>query len=67
VTTPVRTCVGCRRRDEQTNLVRYVRVDGRPTPDERCLLPGRGAWVHDDAACLAAATKGGFSRALRKR
>jgi len=67
VTVPVRTCVGCRRRDEQCNLVRYVLVEGVPTRDGRHRLPGRGAWVHDDETCLDLAIKAGFKRSLRKR
>jgi len=67
VTVPVRTCIGCRRRDEQPNLVRFVLVDGAPTRDDARRRPGRGAWVHDDAACLEVAIKSGFSRTFRKR
>ncbi|MFV0405273.1 MAG: YlxR family protein [Propioniciclava sp.] len=41
---PIRTCIGCRQRDEQQHLLRLVRSD------EGLLLsrtaPGRGAWIH---------------------
>ena len=48
---PVRTCVGCRRRDSDSRLLRIVH-DPRasalsPDPDRRAV--GRGAWVHRDA------------------
>lgn len=74
-TPPVRTCVGCRRRDERSALLRVVltaaqaditsatRGDGaarlRVTPDPRGRLPGRGAWLHPSQAC--------FDQAVRRR
>ena len=67
MTVPIRTCAGCRRRDEQPNLVRYVLVDGAPTRDDARRRPGRGAWLHDDEACFASALKTGFSRSFRQR
>ncbi|MCL1840197.1 MAG: YlxR family protein [Propionibacteriaceae bacterium] len=65
---PVRTCVGCRRRDERARLRRFVAVDGRLTPDPSASAPGRGAWVHDDPACWdKAIARKAFPRALRCR
>ncbi|QCU78524.1 DUF448 domain-containing protein [Citricoccus sp. SGAir0253] len=67
---PVRTCIGCRRREDHTKLVR-VALDGVPgsrsvVPDPRRRRPGRGAWLHPDPACLQAALKrGAFNRAFR--
>ncbi|QFG68926.1 YlxR family protein [Ornithinimicrobium pratense] len=70
--TPVRTCVGCRGRDEQTVLLRVVaRRDGTTSrwtiePDERRRGQGRGAYVHPDPACLQTAiARRAFGRALR--
>ncbi|MBO4210468.1 DUF448 domain-containing protein [Micromonospora echinofusca] len=67
---PERTCVGCRRRAPATELLRLVAVgDGaghslRPDPSRR--LPGRGANLHPDPACLALALRRrAFGRALR--
>ncbi len=61
---PVRTCVGCRRRAGQTELIRLV-WDGQRLAVSRT-APGRGAWLHPDPACLTAASrKGGLSRAFR--
>ncbi|MBA2640523.1 MAG: YlxR family protein [Nocardioidaceae bacterium] len=68
--TPVRTCVGCRRRASITDLVRVVAL-GYPTaqvvvPDLRGGAPGRGAHLHPDAGCLdLAERRRAFGRALR--
>src|SRR5690606_7647452 len=63
---PVRTCVGCRARDSRSALVRVVAVDNVATIDERASMPGRGAWVHPDPSCVAAALRRrAFVRALR--
>ena len=68
---PVRTCIGCRKRELAVELLRVVAVsteDGRSavTVDTRGRLPGRGAWLHPDDGCLAAAIKRrAFARALR--
>ena len=70
VTGPVRTCVGCRRRDQQTVLLRVVRVAGDggdlAVVDGHRSLPGRGAWLHPDLQCLELAERRrAFPRALR--
>ncbi|MEU6644877.1 YlxR family protein [Saccharomonospora sp. NPDC046836] len=63
---PVRTCVGCRQRALIGELLRVVAVGGALVVDERRRLPGRGAWVHPVAECLAKAERRrAFSRALR--
>lgn len=71
---PVRTCVGCRRRAPASELARIVVAAdaagsddvSRVVVDARRRLPGRGAWLHADAACLEAARKrNAFRRALR--
>nr|WP_142003330.1 YlxR family protein [Amycolatopsis cihanbeyliensis] len=63
---PVRTCVGCRRRALNSELLRLVAEDGRVVVDERRRLPGRGAWLHRDPECLSRAERRrAFSRALR--
>jgi predicted RNA-binding protein YlxR (DUF448 family) len=62
----VRTCVGCRQRAITSELLRVVVVDGNLVPDPRRRLPGRGASVHPDTACLDLADRRrAFSRALR--
>ena len=67
---PVRTCVGCRKRELAVELLRVVAVDGNGeyvvTVDPARKLPGRGAWLHPDQACLdAAIRRRAFARALR--
>jgi predicted RNA-binding protein YlxR (DUF448 family) len=67
---PVRTCVGCRKRGLAVELLRVVAVDGNGsiavTVDPARKLPGRGAWLHPDQACLdAAIRRRAFARALR--
>ncbi|AWH95648.1 YlxR family protein [Dietzia psychralcaliphila] len=65
---PVRTCVGCRRRDSDSRLLRIVHDPQAaalsPDPDRRAV--GRGAWVHRDERCIATALdRKAFIRALR--
>ncbi|HEY7814810.1 MAG TPA: YlxR family protein [Nakamurella sp.] len=62
----MRTCIGCRRRQRATDLLRVVAVDGVLIPDPRHRLPGRGAWLHPDPGCLdTAERRRAFGRALR--
>ncbi|GAA2174563.1 hypothetical protein GCM10009846_20990 [Agrococcus versicolor] len=63
---PIRMCLGCRVRCEQDALVRLAAADGAVVVDESRRLPGRGAWVHRDAACVERATRS-LSHALRSR
>ncbi|MFY1633227.1 YlxR family protein [Solwaraspora sp. WMMB335] len=67
---PERTCVGCRRRAPVHELLRIVVVAGesvsRLLPDPVRRLPGRGAHLHPDPACLELAQRRrAFGRALR--
>ncbi|MFB9281150.1 YlxR family protein [Microbacterium laevaniformans] len=63
---PVRTCVGCRARVSRSSLLRVVDRGGVLVADEKAVLPGRGAWVHDTDACVdAAIRRRAFGRALR--
>ena len=67
---PKRTCIGCRKTDDQAVLMRLVGVDtdGRIAVrvDEHRRMSGRGAWVHRGTACFAAALKRrAFNRAFR--
>ncbi len=74
--TPVRTCIGCRRRDEQRQLLRVVgiqvKANGSGTtqtsvqPDPDRVEHGRGAYVHATHECVQAAQqRRAFGRALR--
>lgn len=66
---PVRTCIGCRRRVAQNELLRVVVTgsDGaNAVVDVRRRMPGRGAWLHPDRSCLAIAVKRrAFNRAFK--
>ncbi|MCV7132828.1 YlxR family protein [Mycobacterium hodleri] len=68
---PVRTCVGCRKRELAADLIRVAAVrdgDGETavTVDAAGNLPGRGAWLHSDEQCLhLAVRRRAFARALR--
>ena len=63
----IRTCIGCRVRQEPTGhspLLHVVAVGQIVTPDPSGRLGGRGAWVHPQ--CVAEATKRrAWARALR--
>ena len=64
---PERTCVGCRGKAEQADLVRIVVVDGRFAVDARRRLGGRGAYLHPTPECATGALKRrAFGRALRR-
>ncbi|WP_077691604.1 MULTISPECIES: YlxR family protein [Nocardiopsis] len=64
---PVRTCVGCRSRAVQSDLVRLVAVGSAITPDTRGRRPGRGAYLHRDRRCLELAERRRvWSRAYRR-
>ena len=68
---PQRTCVGCRRTDSRSALLRVTAQQGgsgtiQITPDVRGRLGGRGAWLHPDPDCLEpAGRRRAFARALR--
>ncbi|MBI9115537.1 YlxR family protein [Sanguibacter suaedae] len=70
---PTRTCVGCRARDAQAKMIRFVLsgdgvVDGVPVvvADPRRTSPGRGAWLHPNVRCgEIALRRKAFARALR--
>jgi predicted RNA-binding protein YlxR (DUF448 family) len=70
VTPPQRTCIGCRRREDQAVLLRLAieEVDGVPTVvvDPARRRPGRGAWMHREPDCMELALKRhAFGRAFR--
>lgn len=65
---PVRTCVGCRQRDRQSDLLRVVLRGSVAIPDIRGRQSGRGAYLHRDEVCLAQAERRrSLARALRTR
>jgi uncharacterized protein len=63
---PERSCVGCRERATRGELVRVARTPAGVRVDPHGSAPGRGAYVHRDPACVAAALrKGAIASALR--
>jgi predicted RNA-binding protein YlxR (DUF448 family) len=63
---PVRTCVGCRQRADQTTLIRVVAQGSTAVVDRGRSMPGRGANLHPDTRCLTEALRRrAFARALR--
>ena len=69
MTQPTRTCVGCRKTDEQVKLVRIV-LDGagRAKVDRHRRMEGRGAWIHETRACVEKVVhNGGLPRAFRRK
>ena len=61
---PLRQCLGCREMKPKKELIRVVRSpEGAVSLDFKGKLPGRGAYVCPDPACLAKARK---SRALER-
>jgi len=61
----LRSCIGCRKRENPTGLLRVVCVEGRVLPDPHRSLPGRGAWVHRTCA-VRAVERGAFRWAFRR-
>ncbi|MFN5604841.1 MAG: YlxR family protein [Actinomycetes bacterium] len=65
---PIRTCVGCRSRREQSALRRYVRAATGEVCESRTAT-GRGAWICADSPnCLERAfSTRGFDRSFGTR
>jgi predicted RNA-binding protein YlxR (DUF448 family) len=62
----VRTCVGCRQRAKQHELLRLI-AQGESLVVDRFAV-GRGAWLHQSRNCFELAiTRLAFSRALRTK
>ncbi|HUY28253.1 MAG TPA: YlxR family protein [Candidatus Binataceae bacterium] len=49
---PVRTCLGCMRRDAQSAMLRVVLSNGHAVLDAEKKLPGRGGYLHASADCV---------------
>lgn len=68
---PVRTCIGCRKRELAVELLRVVTVpigngEFAVIVDTGSSLPGRGAWLHPVLQCAQQAIRRrAFTKALR--
>ena len=61
---PIRSCIACRKRENQIDLLRAVRSGSQVIPDPTKRMVGRGAWLH--IHCLdMAITRKAFERALK--
>ncbi len=66
MTAPTRTCLGCKKKANQEELIRIVISNGQVVPDFAQTLPGRGAYLHQQSECIKNAIDRRFiSRALR--
>ena len=62
---PVRSCVGCGRRTDQRELVRFGARDGQLVAGRE--VPGRGVYTCKRLVCFErAASQRGFARVLRQ-
>lgn len=65
VSAPERTCIGCRHKRGQAELIRLTNEAGRVVPARRG-APGRSAYLCPEQTCLEAADKRrAFARAFR--
>jgi uncharacterized protein len=66
---PVRTCLGCMKRDFQSAMVRIAERDGAIVVDPDARIAGRGGYLHRRPACLEGfvKSKAKESRSLRRR
>lgn len=62
---PIRSCVGCGRKAPQSELLRFVAVEGTLVPGAG--KPGRGAYTCRRLSCFErAAARRAFNRTLRR-
>lgn len=55
---PVRTCIGCRKRREKGELLRFIlTADGKAQQAEKKGQSGRGVYLCPDERCLKTARK----------
>ncbi len=47
-----RKCIVCRQHADKSELVRFVKIDGKVVLDTTQKLGGRGVWVHNDEQCI---------------
>ncbi|PIE60726.1 MAG: hypothetical protein CSA31_00475 [Desulfobulbus propionicus] len=49
---PLRTCLGCRTRKPQRDMMRFCYTENLLTVDKKRVLPGRGLYCCNDKSCL---------------
>lgn len=63
---PLRKCCATGARHPVERMIRFVRSpEGEAVPDLAQSLPGRGVWVHADAASLDKAARGAFAKGFK--
>lgn len=62
---PMRTCVACRVVLPKRSLIRVVKTTEGIVIDPNGKLAGRGAYLHDQAACWQKGLQGSLSQALK--
>ena len=56
---PIRTCVGCHKKQDKASLIRVVRTPGGDVlPDQAHKLQGRGVYLCPSIRCVEKAEKG---------
>ncbi|WP_457570342.1 YlxR family protein [Desulfurobacterium sp.] len=61
---PERTCAGCRKKGEKEEFIRFVMFDGKPFPDIKGTLPGRGFNVCPRKDCIKKFVKKQFKEKI---
>lgn len=61
---PIRSCIACRKRENQIDLLRIVKSGRQALPDPTRRMSGRGAWLHPRCLEMAINRKA-FERALK--
>lgn len=64
---PVRSCVSCRKKGARGELIKLANTPAGVIIDYFENLPGRGAYVCADKACIESLSEGTLSRAFKKR
>lgn len=52
---PIRTCISCRAKRNQDSLIRMVNYGGRISLNQGKILPGKGLYLCNNAACVSKA------------
>ena len=61
---PIRSCIACRKRENQIDLLRLVKSGKHVFPDPTKQMNGRGAWLHPHCVEMAI-NRRAFERALK--